>query len=125
MEAEFTTNTLRPIKNGQYADYYFTPGLPFKSMVVYLGEKRDISAKRNNFIYMWVKTHKLGKKLAYAYKKEIKVSEGNIVYWIPVQNVLIAYLDKEVKKNNKVVLYMVLAGAAKQDLVFLVNELNL
>ncbi len=106
----------------QDMDFHFTPGLPFRSTVRYLGKTRAIQAERLIFIEMWAQSHRMSSIIVEAFEKEILVREEDQSYWLPIQNVLIPHIEKEVKENASVTLFLVFAGAIKNDQVFLVNE---
>lgn len=103
-------------------DFHFTPGIPFRSTVRYLGKTRDIRAERLIFIEMWAQSHRMSSVIVEAFEKEIQVKEDGKSYWLPIQSVLIPHIEKEVKENASVTLFLVFAGAIKSDQVFLVNE---
>ena len=100
------------------------PGDPLRVTVRYLGKRRDLKPKRGMFISdMWGKA--LGKDremLARTYQKEIQVEENGRTYWLPIQNILLEPLEKEVGKNGTVELWVAFIGSIEEDLVFLVNE---
>lgn len=96
---------------------------PFRATVIYTGEMRTIGPERKFFIEMWGKASGVDPvMLAGAFEKEIQVQEDDRRYWLPIQNVLIPHLQKEVKKNGWVTLFVVFIGATGEDRVFLVNE---
>ena len=103
-------------------DFHFTPGIPFRSTVRYLGKTRDIQAQRLIFIEMWAQSHRMSSVIVEAFEKEIQVKEDGKSYWLPIQSVLIPHIEKEVEENASVTLFLVFAGAIKNDQVFLVNE---
>jgi len=126
---DYKNNTIsKMLQNHENAneglDYLFMPGLPFKTKVRYLASTRNISDERIDFISKWVKTHGLSQKLLKSYSKEILFEENNVKIWLPIQDVLIPYLRREVPVEEEVVLFVVLAGAKKNDWVFLINEFN-
>ncbi len=60
--------------------------------------------------------------LAKTYKKEIQVRENRLTYWLPVQEILVPHLKREVKKSGEVMLFMVYIGRTGKTPVILVNE---
>ncbi|MBD3671248.1 MAG: hypothetical protein HUJ29_10775 [Gammaproteobacteria bacterium] len=104
------------------SDYFFTPGMPFKANVEFLGEFRKIEENRSKYIGMWLKTHGMNPEHINMYSTEVLVKEGKVEYWLPIQKQLIPYFKKEVPNNKRVNLYVVLAGSIHKDWVFLVNE---
>ncbi|MDH3256729.1 MAG: hypothetical protein OEM27_03860 [Nitrospinota bacterium] len=96
-------------------------GEPFRSTVLFLGKVRNIQPDRSSLIEMWGKS--LGIDTARGnYKKEIQVREKNKTYWLPIQEILVSHLKREVKKNGEVMLFMVYIGTTGKTPVFLVNE---
>ena len=100
------------------------PGDPLRVTVRYLGKKRNLKAQRGIFIFdMWGKAFgKDREMLARTFQKEIQVEENGRTYWLPIQNVLLDPLEKEVGKNGTLELWIVYIGAIEKDFVFLVNE---
>jgi hypothetical protein len=113
-----------------YSEYYkdkgffYTPGIPFTTTVTYLGNTRKILPERSTFIEMWLKTYSMNPDLAKTFNQEILIDEDGNKYWLPIQHVLIPYLNKEVMASDKVILYVRFAGAINNDCVFLVNEFS-
>ena len=100
------------------------PGDPLRVTVRYLGKMRDIKTERRSFIIeMWGKA--FGKDpdmLARTFQKEIQVQDSQKTYWLPIQNVLISHLKKEVAANGPVTLWVVFIGGLERNWVFLINE---
>ena len=100
------------------------PGAPLRVTVRYLGKKRDLNQKRGTLIFdMWGKAlQKDPGQLRRVFQKEIQVQDGQKTYWLPIQNVLLDPLEKEVGENGTVELWVLFIGAIERDFVFLVNE---
>ncbi len=78
---------------------------------------------RRFLVEMWGKSSGMDTAmLAKTYKKEIQVRENSKTYWLPVQEILVSYLKKDVKKNGEVMLFMVFIGTTGEHPIFLVNE---
>jgi hypothetical protein len=60
------------------------------------------------------------------YATEFLFTEGSVAYWLPVQKQLIPYFEQELKKGDKVNLYVVWVGGRKEsgtiEHVFSVND---
>ena len=98
-------------------------GDPFRSTVLFLGKVRKMKPDRRFLIEMWGKSTGMDTTmLAKTYKKEIKVREHGKTYWLPVQEILVSYLKRDVKKNGEVMLFMVFIGTKGKTPIFLVNE---
>jgi hypothetical protein len=96
-------------------------GDPFRSTVLFLGKVRNIKPERRSMIEMWGKSSGVD-TAAGNFKKEIKVRENRRTYWLPVQEILVSYLKRDVKKNGEVMLFMVFIGTTGKNPIFLVNE---
>lgn len=98
-------------------------GDPFRTSVIYLGKTRPIKVSRREFIGIWEKSAGIKTvKLNGMFNNEIQVREGDTTYWLPIQNVLIPHLTKEVKTNGQVTLFVRFIGTNQGDWVFLINE---
>ncbi len=98
-------------------------GDPFRSTVLFLGRVRNMKPGRRFLVEMWGKSSGMDTAmLAKTYKKEIQVRENSKTYWLPVQEILVSYLKKDVKKNGEVLLFMVFIGTNGKTPIFLVNE---
>jgi hypothetical protein len=104
------------------SDYFYTPGMPFKTTVKYLGKTRIIKQDRSAYIKKLFFSWGMTAEQAKTFDSEILIEENGIKYWLPIQNVLIPHLNKEIKINDNVNLFIVLGGAIKKDWVFLINE---
>ncbi len=100
------------------------PGDPLRVTVRYLGKTRDLNKQRGTLIFdMWGKAFgKDREMLARTFQKEIQIQENNKTYWLPIQNVLLDPLEKEVGKNGTLELWILFIGAIEEDSVFLVSE---
>src|SRR5262245_48894292 len=99
---------------------------PSRVKVTYTGEVRKISATRKQFIADWAKTRQLSKDLVALFDEELLFKEGKVEYWLPVQQQVIPYFQKELKVGDSVELYLIWIGARRElgvtDWIFLVNE---
>ncbi|MDH5763365.1 MAG: hypothetical protein OEZ51_10310 [Nitrospinota bacterium] len=100
------------------------PGDPLRVTVRYLGNQRELDARRGTLIVdMWGKSLRMDREmLARTFQKEIEVEENGRTYWLPIQDALLPPLEKEVGRNGAVELWVVFIGAIEKDMVFLVNE---
>jgi len=84
--------------------------------------QRPISEKKKNVIKMWMETLKIDPKLASLYQHEIQVTEGTRTYWIPVQEQLFPFMNKELVKNDTIGLFILLIGKVESEHVFIATE---
>ena len=111
----------RKVPKGTLAINLHAGGDPFRSTVLFLGKIRNIKSERLSMIELWGKSS--GINIATGnFKKEIKVSENRRTYWLPIQEILVPHLKREVKINGEVILFMVYIGTKGENPVFLVNE---
>ncbi len=119
--AKYLSN--RKVPKGAVATNLHPKGDPFRSTVLFLGKVRNMKPDRRSFIKMWGETAKKNTaKLAKTYKKEIKVRENGKTYWIPIQEILVIHLKRDVKKNGEVMLFMVYVDTTGKTPIFLVEE---
>jgi hypothetical protein len=102
---------------------------PSRVKVTYTGRSRSISPKRKELIKDWVTTIfglERRDEFLKLFDTEFLFTESLVEYWLPIQNPLIQHLEKELKKGDKVTLYVSWVGARKEsgkvDWVFFVNE---
>lgn len=101
---------------------------PSQVHVIYTGEFREISVIHQFVIDLW--TGPSGDKTEFTdlFKQEARFVEGNMEYWIPVQEPLIPYMENELEVNGKTIIYVLWIGASLEstveeaDRVFLMNE---
>jgi hypothetical protein len=100
--------------------------LPSVIRLTYTGEVRPVGETRTKFIEMWATATANQKELHKLYRREFLFKEGNDEYWLPVQEPVTKYFEKELKNGDLVDLYMVRPGGVKTgdkvDWVFLVEE---
>jgi hypothetical protein len=60
--------------------------------------------------------------------KELRFTEADVEYWVPVQSPLLAYFEKELKRGDPVDLFVIWYGAnltpGQIDWGYLVNDLS-
>jgi len=117
--AKYLSN--RKVPKGAVAINLYSKGDPFRSTVLFLGKVRNIKPDRRSLIEMWGKSSGVDTAKG-NFKKEIQVRENGKTYWLPIQEILVAHLKREVKKNGEVMLFMVYIGTTGKSSVFLVNE---
>jgi hypothetical protein len=90
----------------------------------YAAVRRPISGKNLNVIKLWVKTLQIDPELASLYRQEIKVTEGMNVHWIPVQENLLSHIDRELRRNDAMELFILFLGKNDSEYVFIATEYN-
>lgn len=100
--------------------------LKHKFTVQYTGKSREIDPDVANLIREWIFAVKDGLTLpegfADLFKKEILVSEDGKELWMPVQEMVHSYFEKELQPGDSMDIFVMWAGALDDQGVFLVNE---
>lgn len=124
------------LQNLKNKDLYLETGLKYQFLSVvhgtYAGECQNIPEVRLMMIETWtsgvfgVLPAEVDKQ--YLYKEQCLFTENSTKYWLPVQNILIPYIQKELSIDNEVSLYILWLGASKIDgvidYVFLINNIK-
>lgn len=100
--------------------------LPSVVRVTFTGEERSMGKTRKKFIELWGTALSHKKEYQDRYQREFLFKEDADEYWLPVQEPVIKYFEKELKTGEFVDLYLVRPGGIKTgdnvDWVFLVEE---
>jgi hypothetical protein len=100
-----------------------------RAEVIYTGKSRSISRENTGFLNFWAGTLGYGQAYADLYENEFLYKEGDNEYWLPTQAPFTKYFDKELKPNDKMVLFAMAVGAYRNkdsiDSVILVEEYQL
>ena len=108
---------------GEKADFIYEMGdFRYQVRLKYAGAKRPIAALRRSLITNWLKAGRQDPALAAMFTHEVRFDEGKQAYWLPVQSRVLPYIEREVKVGDVTTVYLVYAGLAKGDWVFLVND---
>jgi hypothetical protein len=94
----------------------------YRVLCNYTNIQRPISEKRKTAIKIWMDVLRINPKLASLYQREILVSEGMRVYWIPIQETFFPYLQKVLGKNDTIELFIILIGKVESEFVFVATE---
>jgi hypothetical protein len=94
----------------------------YRILCRYSDIRRVISKKKSNVIRLWTETLKIDPKLASLYRREIQVTEGLNVHWIPIQDQLFPHIKQELVKNDMIELFVILTGKAGSEFVFIATE---
>ena len=84
-------------------------------------EFRPLIKEHKEVVEKWLKSFGYGKYTG-IFQSEIKVKEDGIEYWLPIQEQLIPFLQKEIHPNEITEFYIVYYGAYNYDHVFVINE---
>jgi len=97
--------------------------------VVYTGQSRELELEKSILIVSFlasVAPQLSEEELFKVFTREYLFLEDGVEYWLPVQDILVPYMQREVAVNGKVVLFVTWLGAYQYedrvDWIFLVNE---
>ena len=95
--------------------------------VTFTGKSRPTTKERQDFISTWVNMLGHPKEYEKLYQREFLYKEGKDEYWLPTQEPVTKYFDKELKEGDEMTLFLIAIGAYKSgekdiDCVLLVEE---
>lgn len=107
-----TTKAVRPDDHMFHAQNQ----LESRVEVAFTGKSRPLSKARKSFIEIWFGMLRTRQKhLAELYDHEYLYTEGETEYWLPTQGPITKYFDKELKRGDKMDLYLISIGAYRTD----------
>ena len=103
---------------------------PSQVEVIYTGEFREIDPAKQFLIETWGGTisPEVGESIKGAFQQEVLVIEAGIDYWIPVQEVLVPFLEDELEPGDETLIFILWIGGniadaeTPPDRVFILNE---
>lgn len=103
---------------------------PSQVEVIYTGEFREIDPAKQFLIETWGGTisPEVGESIKGAFRQEVLVIESDVEYWIPVQEVLVPYLEDELEPGDEALIFIQWVGAnilnaeTPPDRVFILND---
>jgi hypothetical protein len=106
-----------------------TDVLSTRSEVIFTGKSRPISISKKRFLQWWAGMLHHGEGYDELYDTEYLYKDGDLEYWLPTQTPITKYFAKELKPDDKVVLFLISAGAYREqnkiECVVLVEEYQL
>jgi hypothetical protein len=111
-----------------YAEMSPEYSFPSRVVVTYTGQFRETLPRRQGFIAIWGSSLGIAslEEMPEIFPQEVLVVEDGVEYWIPVQGVLVPYMEDELEAGDEVILFVIWAGAIMEsgeiDRVFLINE---
>ena len=94
----------------------------YNSKIKFTNKFRKLSKTRKIFLSQWIKALGQPKEFIEQYKSEFLVKSGQLETWIPMQEQVIPYMNKEIIPKQEFNLYYIFVGAKKGKLVFLGTE---
>lgn len=109
-----------PLASFSYNSY------PASTVVKFTGESRKTSDSTMSLISIWLETLGKSKDLAKRFEFEFKFVENGVEYWIPTQHPLPERFVKEIKKDDRITIYLSWIGIEfdnnKPRMLAIVNE---
>jgi hypothetical protein len=106
----------QPPEFGPSADYGVSAkDFRTKAHVVFTGDVRDVTGKREDFLKIWVQTRGMPERAAALLTREARVRQGDTEYWIPFRKAVLDAMLKDVREGQPVDLYVILAGTYRQQ----------
>ena len=106
-------------------DSYSTQPFPSRVRVTWTGQIRAIDGERKTFLARYF-TMIRRNDLAAFFQREVLVREGERALWVPIQEGLVAHLEKEVAPGKNVLVFATWMGAIKtllgHEWIFGINE---
>jgi hypothetical protein len=94
--------------------------------LTYTGKSRTLADERKKFVELWSGTYSQESNYADMFQTEFLFKEGAQEYWLPVQQQVTRYFEKELKPGDAVDVYLIRPGGLrakdKLDWIFLVEE---
>ena len=106
--------------------HYSGEDYPTRALVVYKGDSRPLDPNRREILRGWGLAFQRDSTVADNFTREYLFQEGDQALWLPVQDTVASYFQKELKPGQLVTLYAMFLGAyyAGRDITwaFIVNE---
>ena len=83
---------------------------PSKSVVTFAGEHRAVEKAKKDFMELWFQTKGVEKERAELLLEEYKFTENGTDHWLPVIKDLVPFVEKELKKGDKIEIYFFFLG---------------
>lgn len=73
----------------------------------------------------WAQALRIWPQVRGLFVNEVRVTEGDVSYWLPIQEPVLRYLRDEAKESGAVDLYIARVGSVRSGPVYVVNEYQL
>lgn len=88
----------------------------------YTGQHRELVSARKELLSRWARSLGYPTEYATMFEHEVQIKAGKQVYWLPIQNSLVAPFAAETMAGSRVRLRIMYIGATGQERVFVVNS---
>jgi hypothetical protein len=109
-----------PVQRGGLS---LSPDIPIRSSVVYSGEFRGLLGDSRRLIRAWSESMSAA-GITDEFKREVKVREEGVDYWLPVQEVLAPIMLRELRPGEEIQLFVIYVGQVGGRYLFLVNAFD-
>jgi len=100
---------------------FIHPVAKLRFPVVFSGRSRRLSGFRDQTIQGWLRMN--WEALANGgFQREVEVTDGETVAWLPIQEAIWPYFEREVKAGARVLVYVGFIGATNGEFVYLLGE---
>jgi hypothetical protein len=100
-----------------------SPDIPIRLSVVYSGEFRDLQEDSRRLIRAWSESMSAA-DITDEFKREVKVCEAGVDYWLPVQQILVPIMTRELRPGGEIQLFVIYVGQVDGRHLFLVNAFD-
>lgn len=98
-----------------------TRDIAIRAKVTYSVEFRDLPEDSRRLIAAWAEAFNVP-GAPQAFRQELKVIEATREYWVPVQEVLVSAMKRELRHGEEIELFTIYIGQVDGRHIFLVNE---
>ena len=127
---DFDTSRYRPDSLGDLTRAYpaqrglsLVRDVPIRSTVVYSGEFRDLPQDARSLIRAWSESMSVP-GITDAFKREVKVRQTGIDYWVPVQEAVAPIMAAELRAGEEIQLFAIYIGQVEGRHLFLINAFD-
>jgi hypothetical protein len=107
------------------ADYWLDAAhARYHTVGAFTGKIRPLQPGTRSLLQKWAKAMGHGQDTAALFASEIEVRQDGVTYWLPIQQMLVEPLQREVAPGSRAHLYILLVGAYEQVPVFAVSEFD-
>jgi len=108
--------------------YFSQDSFPARTTVIFTGQSRPLTSAHEGLLEILTQNWNSPTELAGLYPSEYLFTKANLHLWIPVQGLMIPYIEEELTPGQEVTIFTRFAGAVltedTPDFVFLLNEFH-
>ena len=97
--------------------------VPIRSRVSYTGEFRDLPEDSRRLVAAWAASMNVA-GMPEAFRREVRVREAGIEYWLPVQEALVPLMRAELRDGEPIEIFVIYIGQVNGRHVLLVNAFD-